>query len=370
MTSRGTSPEESADDSTCRDHDRRICPPCLFNCQEVHLDLGAFPLGMKDGLMAYISYPYQFLFTWSEQHADLTKLDALASANKPNRYDNYTIAENAGWYPLFIPQLDEQVVGPDIWDGFRRFRFMEFGTPVPDSPDKLDTTYCKICQLTWLKGKGGVNGANDVPINELAHPRHQTLDTSVATDRYLDVRSIIVHVDGVLAKDYPADRVYAGIGVFFGEDSKYNQSESFDLKLPSKQRAELYSAQLAMEIIRNDVIGEWLGHLKRTNIDENGINHIRLIIATNSTDLTDTFTKRIDKWRWDRATHQYYKPGRKHGASDVVKNSDIIRTIYRQIEDFKKGEVGVETLWYHIDKKFNAEARDLAESVAGKPILP
>ncbi|KAI4866479.1 hypothetical protein F4820DRAFT_248696 [Hypoxylon rubiginosum] len=361
MASEDTS-RQSSEDLACREHGRRICPPCLFNCQKVLLNIGTFPLDIKDGLLVYMAYPRQALFTWSEQYADLNKLDALADTSRENRFDNYTVAENAGWYPLFIPQLDEQVVGAGLWDYFRKFRFMEFKSPVPDSPDTLDTIWCDICQLTWLKAKR-------VATSDLPHPRHQTLPTFAAAGRYLDVRSIIVHVDGVLPSKYPVGPVNAGIGVFFGEGSKYNQSEPFYMDTPSKQRAEFYSARHAMEVIKDEVIHEWLGHLKEAK-KESETNHIRLIIATNSIDLVDTFTKRIDKWEWDRATRQYYRPGKGHGARDGVKNSDIIRTIYRQMENFKRSETGVETVWYHVDKKFNAKARALASSSAGNPVLP
>ncbi|KAI1778742.1 hypothetical protein F4818DRAFT_402348 [Hypoxylon cercidicola] len=359
-----TSASGSADSSTCRDHDRRICPPCLFNCQKVDLDLSTSPLDVADGLQVYMAYPHRLLFTWSEQHEDLKKLDALADISQNSEYDDYTIVENAGWYPLFIPQWDEQVRGAGIWDRFREFRFMQFKTPVPDSPDKFDTVWCETCQLTWLKGE-----TNNRGVSFHAHPRHQTLPTLVAAERYLDVRSLIVRVDGVLPNRYPAGPVNAGMGVFFGKGSKYNHSEPFYMESGSKQRAVFYSAQRAMEIVRDTVIPEWLGHLKEAK-EDGGINHIRLIIATNSEDVTDTFAKRINRWQWDRVNHQYRRPGKGKGAGDFVKNSDIIRNVHRQIEDFKRSDVGVETLWYHVGKQYNDEAKALASTSAGKPVLP
>ncbi|KAI0172998.1 hypothetical protein GGR52DRAFT_431156 [Hypoxylon sp. FL1284] len=289
--------------ATCVTHDRPICPPCLFNCQRVDLDLTSSSLVIQDGLQVYMAYPRQVLFTWSEQRADLRKLDALADLSRSNEFEKYTVVENAGWSPLFVPQLDEQVKGVDVWDYFRQYCYMEFKRPVPDSPDTFGSVWCSECQLTWLKGE-----TNNGPANINTHPRHQTLPVDLAQVRYLDYRSLIIHIDGVLPKGQSTGPVNAGIGVFFGEDSRYNLSEPFAIRRNSQHRAALRAAQRALETVRDDVIPEWLAALEEAKA-ASMYNHMRVIIATKSEALVNIFTKRIQEWKWDRVSHQYLRSG-------------------------------------------------------------
>ncbi|KAI6088942.1 hypothetical protein F4821DRAFT_257437 [Hypoxylon rubiginosum] len=70
-------------------------PSCLFNCQKVDFDLGNAFLEQEEGLQAYVTYPDQTLFSWSEQRPDSKKLDILADNCGETNYDIYTIAEVA-----------------------------------------------------------------------------------------------------------------------------------------------------------------------------------------------------------------------------------------------------------------------------------
>ncbi|KAI1765672.1 hypothetical protein GGR53DRAFT_489321 [Hypoxylon sp. FL1150] len=375
MDSQDTSPQPpgdaapingSSDILACSKHNRHICPPCLFNCQVVDLSFSVPSLALEDGAQAYLSWPDQLLFNWSETRPDLKKLEFLADLTRANPYDNYTVAENGGWYPLFVPQFDEQVQGVFLWDNSRRWRFTTFKIPAACQPDFFETVCCADChQLTWLKGGADEEGG----LSFHSHPRHQTLSTVAAAQRFLDVRSLLVYVDGILLprRKHTAGPVAGvGIGVFFGKDSKYNLSETLAMEPASKQRAEIVAAGRAMDVLKNDIIGAWAGQLKKAGQEE-GINHIRLIIATSSADLVDTFTRRIRKWEWDRETQCYYKPGEGHGTNGRIKNSDVVRAVSCQIEDMERGEIGVETVWYHVDKEYSAEARYLAKAAAGSP---
>ncbi|KAI6086453.1 hypothetical protein F4821DRAFT_127632 [Hypoxylon rubiginosum] len=367
MASQDSSQEPSADVSIskCREHQRRICPPCLFNCQKVDLKLPTHAfLELEDGVQVYLTYPDQALFTWSEQRPDLKKLEIMADNTGKSRYDRYNLSENAGWYPQFIPQWDEQVVGAHLWDESRKWRFMEFKTPVTFQPDYFETVWCETCQLTWLKG-----GDNKGEFSFHSHPRHQALSTIEGRKRFLDFRSLIIYVDGALPKKthHVADNF--GIGVFFGKDSKHNLSKSVSKDGSSKHSAEFEATMRAMLVVRDNIIDEWFSRLVEADQTE-GINHIRLIIATSSSNLVETFTQRIKKWTWDNEAQTYYKAsaGQRRRDTDRVKDSAIIRSVWCQMELFKKApEIGLDTVWYLVDKEHNTEALALAKASLEDP---
>lgn len=70
----------------------------------------------------------------------------------PSDHELDVLDPGPGPYQEPAPQWDEQVVGADLWDQSRRWRFMEFKTPVSFQPNYFETIWCETRQLAWLKG--------------------------------------------------------------------------------------------------------------------------------------------------------------------------------------------------------------------------
>ncbi|KAI1372500.1 hypothetical protein F4677DRAFT_264092 [Hypoxylon crocopeplum] len=338
----------------CPKHGRAICPPCLFNCQEVLLDA---PLENKEKTDIYQAYPTQLMFSWSSKHPDLEMLSILAdpdfASNKDENYLN-TVGENAGWHPLFIPQWDEQVQGVRLWDKFRHLRFIKFKAPTPqDSDAGVVTQYCDKCELTWLKGLGLSN----------THPMHNSLAGPEAHSRGLDERSLIVHISAVMLKGVKNGVRKSGLGAYFGPGSKYNQSQPLDVLAPNKQVAELHAARYVLSVIKEQVYPEWLRHLEDMNQDYPS-GDLRLIIATDAKMIVDIFTDFIFKWQFDAQKNEYSNNIRHSKARKVIQNSDVIAAIKQQVDEFEDMHTGIEVVWYRISRQFNVEANALAKACA------
>ncbi|KAI0010807.1 hypothetical protein F4779DRAFT_638434 [Xylariaceae sp. FL0662B] len=98
-------------------------------------------------------------------------------------------------------------------------------------------------------------------------------------------------------------------------------------------------------------------------------NDLRLILATDSTNLVDVFCSHIKNWTYKHETETYHKPAakKKDRATRLgkpVENSDIIHEVASRIAQLDSGQLGfgVEVVWWRVPKGDNAEAHALAKA--------
>ncbi|KAL7621747.1 hypothetical protein AAE478_009074 [Parahypoxylon ruwenzoriense] len=348
----------------CDQHRLSICPTCLFNCQQAIFSNDLIQAMKKDMTLElaegniYSTWPKIRVFSWSPGNPNFKLLETLCN---PDHGEMLPIAHCTGWFPRFIPQLDEQVRGSIIWDKFRQFRYLGFKTPVAHTPDYFGTLYCKECHLTWLKGQA--SGALHL------HPSHNTLSTPEATERLLDERSIMVNIAGTMCSKDQNGLSFTGLGIYFGPMSKYNHSEAMYTFSTTKQAADLHSARLALWIVRERIIPDYLTLLERHGRGSNDQNNdVRIILTTDSMNLVDTFCDHLKKWVYDPKIKAYRRvkknSGKWRGKGDTVKSSDIIVCVQHELGELENCPIGVEVVWYYVPTNFNKDAIDLANSHA------
>ncbi|KAI1505983.1 hypothetical protein F5X99DRAFT_176753 [Biscogniauxia marginata] len=404
----------------CHSHKRSICPECYVGCEKL-IDSGgtielesAGTLQTTDGDVYIIRGGTRdgFLFSWSPTNTDDSHLAKLQASDDLSKTNTQSLASYLGWTPRFIPQWDEQVQGVKIWDLGRQIKDTKVKPPVPLPPNQLNTTYCEECQLTWVTGDTGTHVHS--------HPTHDALSTDAAYSYHIDQRSIIVHVAGENCSKGDGRKNGIGrLGIYFGKDSKYNHSEHIYLIGDSATRrcAEIHAARHALLIVKEQVIPAYMDYLERK--DEPGSSSpdnqsdrgnatayqvpkqyqvekpfelelssddtaseattpeesvdledykdpdIRLVLATDSKNLIDLFCDQIHKWVYDEEAQEFRtkKSGRKSGKrGDLVKNNDIIVDFWNALHNLLKGPVGVQVSWYHIPRRFNDEAHELADA--------
>ncbi|KAI2619866.1 hypothetical protein GGS26DRAFT_595269 [Hypomontagnella submonticulosa] len=367
---------------TCHEHGRSICPSCLFNCE---VEDSAAPCKLEENTQMYIAYPpgplFSWLFSWSSFRDDDNDQKLETIHHNPYAHESNTIAQNAGWHPLFVPQFDEQAKGIEIRQRFVPvFLWVRLKAPVPEMPGTaFSQKPCNICQLRWLRGH----------TRDEEHPHHNSLLPADTKNMNVKQRSLVVCVDGQMPAGSQAGAqtgsLTVGLGVFFSTGSKYNQSQPLRLASATKQSAEFHAARLALTILKERVIPDWREHLKqkdnkpsdetdnktgnktddKTDDKTKGKTEnmqddtsIRLIIATDSKAMVETFTTNIKKWQYDAEKGTYYRASGTKRAHTRVKNSDIIRDIQVQIDELE----GVEVVWYPLSREYNDEARNIASA--------
>ncbi|KAI1077744.1 hypothetical protein F5B20DRAFT_582856 [Whalleya microplaca] len=487
----------SAPNPFCDNHGRRICPPCGHGCQRVIVSArpGAHQWSDLVGdlepytdVALYVTYD-SYMFTWTDDEVDdevaLTLMENLLNHNTD---DLLPIAQHYGWFPRFIPQWDEQVVGVRIWNRLEKVRGVDFKAPAPNPPAKVETVYCEECQLTWLKGETSKHIHH--------HPTHNTLRFHDASAKLLDERSLVVYVDAIKYGPTQDGEGMYGIGIYFGKDSKYNHCETMYLiSSANRQNAEVHAACGALYILKKQVFPEYIARLKehrkklaegpkstssvldqfltedhkqagkadpnekqgrrkakgnrkgakykktgkrkgkavkfedsdtevaeddveetadkiadvaledapetnedvkehpdvpkayqverpfdvdigaaatrkRIRLGDDTSNDMRLIIATDSTNLVDLFCTHIENWDFDAETGTYHKQPKKQKdrgkqKGKAVENSDVILEVKNRVSQFESGELGlgVEVAWWRVPKKANAEALALAKKL-------
>ncbi|KAI0376782.1 hypothetical protein F5Y04DRAFT_265745 [Hypomontagnella monticulosa] len=347
MGSREASPGAVAPPDRCHEHGHPICPLCLFSCRAAKKG----PYVLKEGTKLYIAHPSEVMFSWPSDGRDAQRLEALKE--NPHANQSNTIAQNGGFYPLFVPQLDEQVKGMEIWKQSRPFTWIRFKTLPPESPNTaFSVRACEICQLRWLRG--------DTCEKHHSHPQHNSLLAAEAEEGHLKQRSLVICVDGQMPSGVQSGPAKMGLGVFFSKNSAYNQSKPLYLESATKQAAEFHSVLLALAIVRDRVLPDWLNCRNQSN-DKQDNTDIRLIIATDSANVVNTFASYMKKWQYDAEKGVYHKFSGKQGKRFPVRHSDIIRALQVQINQF----AGVEVVWYPIGRDYNTDARNLARAARG-----
>ncbi|EGU87530.1 hypothetical protein FOXB_01953 [Fusarium oxysporum f. sp. conglutinans Fo5176] len=123
---------------------------------------------------------------------------------------------------LFIPQRDEEILGPA--------NTRNTLTNPECTPGRISLTYCGVCGVSWLVGEKGPDAA-------ASHLSHHTLVHNYSGAR----RSLVVFIDGACPENGPA-ALQASVGVYFGPESPKNISRLIDTSRPTNQLAEITAA--------------------------------------------------------------------------------------------------------------------------------
>ncbi|KAI0113059.1 hypothetical protein F4814DRAFT_420424 [Daldinia grandis] len=162
----------------------------------------------------------------------------------------------------FVPQWDEQLLGP-AWKQRRgKWDFHNPPKPLPPTDPKMKDVfrYCETCQLTWLVGYSN--------LEHHQHPQHLAWEMAEEGDidsnrRGLIMKaSLIVYIHG---ESIPEDQTpkshagnSAGQGIFFGTDSQYNIAAPCGDKDTryDAEGAELAAIHLSLTTVIQKVIRE------------------------------------------------------------------------------------------------------------------
>ena len=189
----------------------------------------------------------------------------------------------AGSMARFIPQWDEQILGPANTSRIEK----DYENPPKPLPlSSISTYHCPTCQLTWLVGKRG-------RIAVRCHPSHHTYShTYPLHHAYSSVyegtdRSLLVFTDGACSGNGAPDAP-GGLGVFFGPGSKFNFSERLsESGAHTSQKAELAAVARALQTNRFQVLQA--RHIMVTNAEGghdlravSDVLRLRLIVVTDS----------------------------------------------------------------------------------------
>lgn len=184
----------------------------------------------------------------------------------------------SGSVARFIPQWDEQILGPANTYSIKK---NYDSPPKPHALSTIRSHYCPTCKLTWLVGGLGEAAAKN-------HPSHHTYSHLYAGTS----RSMLVFTDGACSPNSGTAAARAGLGVFFGPESKFNISERYtESSLHTSQKAELAAVARALEIIRLDVLPERRNMVTSANGGHNpravkDVTHPRLVVVTDSSAYT------------------------------------------------------------------------------------
>jgi ribonuclease HI len=239
----------------------------------------------------------------------------------------------------FVPQGDEQVLGPAKIIGIKRSEASQL--PLVN----FQRHVCTKCDLTWLVGEAGVHAAH-------SHPSHHTLYHEWTNSTR---RSLLVHVDGACADNGNAN-ARAGVGFFFGPGSKYYVSQASDTSSSSgatNQKAELDALRQAMRVVRLQVIPE-RATLVKGNKD---MKHLRLILATDSSYAVECMCAYWKNWTVSGSVLRNQR-------GQVIANSNELFALQQEVEALS--HVGVQVVYYHVPRELNPEADKLAKECIKK----
>ena len=159
----------------------------------------------------------------------------------------------------------------------------------------------------------------------------------------LHLGTIIIGTDGA-CRGNGTPRARASIGVVVGTQSRYNLSELIDEGPYTNQRAELYAAFRALDQAATISTSDSL-------VDDEGepapLNAV--IIKSDSEYLVKGMTEWVRKWEDNGYLTAKGKP---------VGNADLFQQLVGMVQ-FLAAE-GVEVLFWHVPRKFNEEADELA----------
>jgi ribonuclease HI len=123
---------------------------------------------------------------------------------------------------------------------------------------------------------------------------------------------------------------YAGIGIFFRDDSPLNVSEVFELDNPTNIRAEFFAAWTAMKYMYKHYEGL---------IDENLKRMIKYEIYIDCKLVIDTMTNYIRSWKPAGWTPGKGSTGWMTKGGTIPKNLDIIVPMYELYIKFPKNKI-------------------------------
>ncbi|RVD89473.1 uncharacterized protein DFL_000480 [Arthrobotrys flagrans] len=267
----------------------------------------------------------------------------ISSDEEMDEEDEERVFILVGETARFTPQSDQQLLAPSL-----RMETSYDNPPKPTAPDQLATHYCGDCQLAWLEGQEGPEAAG-------SHPSHHTFFHQYTGTS----RSLMVYIDGACPGN-GSNPAKAAIGVYFGPRSGHNFSRLLNSQKPTNQSAETEAAVAAMHYIRTVIVPRrktLVQSVSRGN-SKDAIKvavRFRLILATDSSYLVECICKHMKQWKYDE-TQQVYRNRR----GQVIENSDGFRRIFDERD--KLSMVGVQVVWYHVPRRFNANADRLANS--------
>jgi len=331
--------ELSNGDLVCYDHGLEICGKCCVDFTFMREESEALSTDSEN----YEEHDH-------EDENESSSNDAIEDTERSNDDQVFILSESTA---RFMPQWDSQVLGPA---NTLALDMNHKSPPRPSPVSALDFFLCSICQLTWLVGEVGKAAAAD-------HPSHHAYTHVYAGSN----RSLIVYTDGAcLMNGTSAAR--AAIGVNFGEHSKFNISESFDLPgQHSSQRAELYAVARALEAVRTHILPERRRHVEGAEGGQNkravrDTMHLRLIVTTDSSYVVESMCSHISKWTMGSNGLLVNK------RKEIIKNSEGFLRIQSEVKQL--AQVGVQVAYYLVGREENVGADRLATAaldLAGNP---
>ncbi|KAI8961240.1 hypothetical protein F5Y11DRAFT_348762 [Daldinia sp. FL1419] len=306
----------------------------------------------------------------------------------------------------FVPQWDEQLLGPD-WEKKRGdWDYDKIPKPLPMThPTMKDAfKYCEKCQLTWVVGHSKLEGHH--------HPQHIAWDIEAEGIPYkrLDYpkkTSIIIHVHSdTIAEGQTPKVTAAGLGVFFGKSSKYNiaaRCRPENGTGPTAEVSELSAISLAISklkvllVRRKESLSEF--GKSQPEVPDTLESHSEAINRLSALDLdsmisimssgdTDKIRKSLGDPRASisllssllfrviiisdnaEVVEELCKPGNK--GQQWNKKDPAVRELYHQIDDTintTEKQVGVTFKFYCVPKESNNDAAMLARiGLRGRPM--
>ncbi|KAI6382747.1 hypothetical protein MCOR25_000556 [Pyricularia grisea] len=244
----------------------------------------------------------------------------------------------------FIPQLDEQMVGPSavrqsLADWELALRTSGVGgtalprpLPIMSSMMRDAFVYCDSCELTWLVGQDDCHVSGN---NRVRHPLHDAYGGPDRLERKSRSRqpdkplgSIVVHVAAGLpgrppkaSKNSAPTEVKARTVIWFGKDSQYNLVDSFNILNvdSSKEIADMVAATQALELIATEVLPDR-----------------RVMLSQHRADMRATTIKKKDM-----DNERRYAEGRRNEAMErirrvVLKTMDRVRMADAKMFDVER----------------------------------
>ncbi|KAI1416362.1 hypothetical protein F5Y13DRAFT_116339 [Hypoxylon sp. FL1857] len=244
----------------------------------------------------------------------------------------------------FVPQWDEQMLGPEWRQKRGKWDFENPPKPLPLTDPKMKGAfkYCGQCQLTWLVGYDKLD-VHQHPQHLACEKKEEHIDhyrLSIETEA-----SVVIYIRGdCLPKGQTSKSIVgniAGFGIFFGEDSKYNVASAHMNKSVDcdAEDAELAAIDLALATVRYSIVKDRKELLrasaksKREDISETGADLAKLDIKnaptgqesnTNATSSNPTEASEDN----DDTSNNASKGGGGGGASNDVLNKLPFRVIF------------------------------------------
>ncbi|KAF2239148.1 hypothetical protein EV356DRAFT_572621 [Viridothelium virens] len=249
--------------------------------------------------------------TTSDEESEGIPLNDELLNDEPGNLDQVPVL--FGEAARFDPATGDQVFGSE-----KNMRNSNRGTTLAVlAKERPKLHRCNICELTWLNGKGGEDAA-------AKHPSHE-MSSEVLRGTS---RSLVVFTDGACPGNGTVD-AKAGIGVYFGENSRYSVSEALSgLDPPTSQKAEILAVVRAFEIIRECVLPARYVSVQAAVRGQSksvikNITCFRTIIATDSSYVVEAVCANSPNWTKNRQGILVNKRGK------IVKNSAEFFTSYR-----------------------------------------